>query len=199
MNLVDRAKNIVLQPRSEWTVIEAEQTDPQTLYTGYIAIVALAPVAAAFLHSLIFPGPMGMRIGFGSALAAALMHYLLTLVMVFVVAFIADLLAPNFDGQKNLIQALKLTAYSMTVGWVAGVFVIIPGIGWLIALLGNLYALYVFFLGVPLLMKVPEQKALIYTVVVVAVAIFIGVVIGMVNAGILGMGASGTVGGMRPF
>lgn len=199
MNLVDRAKNILLHPRAEWAVIAPEQTDPQTLYKSYIVIVALVPVTAAFLSSLVFTGPMGMRIGFGSAIAAAIMHYILTLVMVLVVAFIADLLAPNFDGQKNLNQALKLTAYSMTAGWVAGAFVIIPWIGWLIALLGNLYALYIFFLGVPLLMKVPEQKAVVYTVVVVVVAIIVGVLIGMINAGILGMGASGMVGGMRPF
>lgn len=199
MNLVDRVKNIVLNPKAEWVVIAPEQTDPGTLYKSYIAIVALVPVAAAFLSSLLFTGPMGMRIGFGSAIAAAVMHYILTLVMVLVVAFIADTLAPSFDGQKNLIQALKLTAYSMTAGWVAGVFVIVPWIGWLIALLGNLYALYIFFLGTSLLMKVPEQKAVVYTVVVVVIAIIVGVVIGMINAAILGMGASGMVGGMRPF
>jgi hypothetical protein len=199
MNLVDRVKNIVLNPKAEWAVIAPEQTDPQTLYKSYIAIVALVPVAAAFLSSLMFTGPMGMRIGFGGAVAAAVMHYILTLVMVLVVAFIADMLAPSFDGQKNLSQALKLTAYSMTAGWVAGAFVIVPWIGWLIALLGNLYALYIFFLGAPMLMKVPEQKAVVYTVVVVVIAIVVGVVIGMINAAILGMGASGMVGGMRPF
>jgi hypothetical protein len=113
------------------------------------------------------------------------------------VAFIADLLAPSFDGQKNLNQALKLTAYAMTAAWVAGIFAIIPVLGWLLSLLGGLYSLYLFYLGVPLLMKVPAAKAVGYTVVVVITAIIISLIFGMINASILGMGAVGMMGGIR--
>ena len=40
MNLVDRVKNILLQPKQEWAVIEAETTDTKTLYTSYAMILA---------------------------------------------------------------------------------------------------------------------------------------------------------------
>src|SRR5574340_1705603 len=113
MNLADRVKNILLQPRSEWAVIEPEQTDPQTLYTSYILILALIPAVAGFLSMALIAGLLGGRMGMGFVLGAMIMQYVLSLVMVFVVAFIADALAPNFDGQKNLNQALKLTAYAM--------------------------------------------------------------------------------------
>jgi hypothetical protein len=197
MNLVDRAKNILLQPKSEWVVIEPEPTDPKTLYTSYILILALIPAVAGLIGTAIIGTAFFGRIGLGVAFSAALMQYVLTLIMVFVVAFIADALAPSFDGQKNLNQALKLTAYSMTAAWVAGVFAIIPILGWLLVLLGSLYSLYLFFLGVPVMMKVPEQKVLGYTVVVVIVAIVINFVIAMLTAGIVGMGAVGMMGGMR--
>jgi MFS family permease len=197
MNLVDRVKNILLQPQSEWQVIEPEQTDPQTLYTSYIMILALIPAVAGLIGTAFMVSFMGGRVGMGFIVGAAVMQYVLSLVMVFVVAFIADLLAPSFDGQKNLNQALKLTAYAMTAAWVAGVFTLIPFLGWLLSLLGGLYALYLFYLGAPLLMKVPAAKTVGYTVVVVLAAIIVSFVIGMVNAGILGMGAVGMMGGMR--
>ncbi|MEK6594513.1 MAG: Yip1 family protein [Pseudomonadota bacterium] len=197
MNLVDRVKNILLQPQSEWQVIEPEQTNPQSLYTSYIMILALIPAVAGLVGTAFIASYFGGRIGLGFVLGAAIMQYVLSLVMVFVVAFIADLLAPGFDGQKNLNQALKLTAYAMTAAWVAGIFAIIPLLGWLLSLLGSLYSLYLFYLGVPLLMKVPAAKAVGYTVVVVLAAIIIGLVIGMINASILGMGAVGMMGGMR--
>jgi hypothetical protein len=197
MNLVNRVKNILLQPQSEWQVIEPEQTDPQTLYTGYIMILALIPAVAGLIGTAFMVSFMGGRVGMGFVIGAAIMQYVLSLVMVFVVAFIADLLAPSFDGQKNLNQALKLTAYAMTAAWVAGVFTLIPFLGWLLSLLGALYGLYLFYLGAPLLMKVPAAKTVGYTVVVVLAAIVVGFIIGMINAGILGMGAVGMMGGMR--
>lgn len=197
MNLANRVKNILLQPQSEWQVIETEQTDPQSLYTGYIMILALIPAVAGLIGTTFMVSFMGGRIGMGFVIGAAIMQYVLSLVMVFVVAFIADLLAPSFDGQKNLNQALKLTAYAMTAAWVAGVFTIIPMLGWLLSLLGGLYALYLFYLGAPLLMKVPAAKTVGYTVVVVLAAIIVSFIIGMINAGMLGMGAVGMMGGMR--
>lgn len=197
MNLVERARNILLTPQTEWPVIEAESTDPKTLYTSYIAILALIPAVAGLIVTVFLASLFGSRIGAGIAVGAALTQYVLSLIMVFAVAFIADALAPSFDGQKNLNQALKLVAYAMTAAWVAGVFVIIPVLGWLVSLLGSLYSLYLFFLGAPVLMKVPEAKVVAYTAVVVVVGIVVGFAIAMINASIIGMGAVGVVGGMR--
>jgi MFS family permease len=197
MNLVERARNILLTPQTEWAVVEGEPTDPKTLYTSYIAILALIPAVAGLIVTVFLASLFGSRIGVGIAVGAALTQYVLSLIMVFAVAFIADALAPSFDGQKNLNQALKLVAYSMTAAWVAGVFVIIPVLGWLVSLLGSLYSLYLFFLGAPVLMKVPEAKVVAYTAVVVVIAIVVGFAIALINASIIGMGAVGVVGGMR--
>lgn len=186
MKLVDRVKRILMQPRTEWQVIEAELTDPKALLVNYLLILAAIPAVASFLSFALFAGPFGMRMGVGTALAAAITQYVLSLVMVLAVAFIADVLAPAFDGRKDFNQALKLTGYSVTAAWIAGVFVIIPGIGWLIVLIGTIYSLYLFFLGTQVMMKVPEQKAIGYTVVVVVVALVVGFVIGMFQGAMLG-------------
>jgi Yip1 domain len=190
MNLVDRAKKILMQPKQEWPVIEAESIDTKTLYTTYIMILAAIPAVASLISMTLIGGMFG-RVGIGFALAGAIVGYIMSLIMVFVIAFIADALAPSFDGQKNMAQALKLTAFSLTASWVAGIFNIIPFLGWLLSLLGSLYGLYLFYLGAPVLMKVPEQKAIGYTVVIIVVAIVIGLVISMINAAVVGMGVMG--------
>jgi len=43
MNLVDRIKNILLQPKSEWAAIEREPGDAGYLFSNYVAIVAAIP------------------------------------------------------------------------------------------------------------------------------------------------------------
>jgi hypothetical protein len=59
---------------------------------------------------------------------------------------------------------------------VAGVFLLIPPLAILI-FLGALYGLYLFWLGVPALMKAPAEKSVPYTAVVVVCAIVVSVVL----------------------
>lgn len=49
MSLVDRVKNILLQPKSEWEVIAGESTTVGGLFTGYAAILALLPVVGGIV------------------------------------------------------------------------------------------------------------------------------------------------------
>lgn len=198
MNLVDRVKNILVQPKQEWPVIAAETTDVKTLYLGYIMILAAIPAVAGLIGMTVL-GSMFGRIGMGFGLVSAILGYVLGLGMVYVVALIADMLAPSFDGEKNFIQSLKLVAYSMTAGWVAGIFHIIPGVGALLSLLASLYGIYIFYLGVGPLKKVPEAKAVGYTVVVIIAVIIVGVIIGAITGAVIGMGMAGAMGAAGAF
>jgi len=118
---------------------------------------------------------------------------------VFVLSLIINMLAPNFGGQKDNTLALKVAVYSYTPAWVAAAFNILPFLG-ILAILGGLYGLYLLYLGLPRLMKCPEDKATGYTVVIVVCAIVLSVAItavggtlaglGLVGSGVLGSAAS---------
>jgi hypothetical protein len=174
MNLFERVKAILLQPKSEWLVIEREPGDAGTLFTNYVCILAAIPVVCSFIGtSIIGFGPF--RIGIISGLFHAVVVYVLTLVGIFVVAYVIDFLAGMFDGQKNLGNAMKVAAYAPTAAWLAGVFNIIPALSFL-GLLG-LYSLYLLHTGIAALMKPAAGKELIYTIAVVVAVIVIQVII----------------------
>ena len=183
MNLVERVKNILLQPKSEWPAIAEEAATPQSLYLGYVAILAAIGPLAILIRSS------------GMAIVAAVVQYVLALVVTFLLALIVDSLATTFGGEKNFVQSLKLTAYSYTAAWLAGVFLIVPVLGGIVGLLAAIYAWYTFYLGVPVLKKCPQDKALGYTIVVVLCGILLGVVLAgfivsiMFGGGIMGMDA----------
>jgi hypothetical protein len=185
MALMERAKNILLQPKQEWPVIDTEQTSVGSLYTGYIIpLSAIGPIASVIGWSVFgmrvpFAGSMRIPISFG--IRSAVIAYVLGLVGVFVLALIIDALAPTFGGQKNQIQALKAAAYSSTAAWVGGIFGLIPALG-ILGLLALIYSLYLLFLGLPVVMKAPQDKAVGYTVVVILVAIVLYFVIGIIVA-----------------
>jgi hypothetical protein len=199
MNLVSRVINILLQPRSEWPAIADERTDAAALYLRYVVILAALPAVANFVGAALIGSLVSGRLSAGVALQAALMGYVLSLAMVFVLGIAADALAPYFGGKADLQQALKLVAYALTASWVAGVLTFLPVVAWLIALLAGLYSLYLFHLGAPLLMRVPEREAIGYTVALFAIAIVIAFLVGTLIAAMFGMRAIGMMGAIGRF
>ncbi len=182
MNLVDRVKRILLSPKTEWEVIDAEPATATELYTRYIApLAAIGPISQLIGYSVFgitVPFVGTYRVPIGSAITQAIVTYILTLAGTYILALIIDALAPTFNGQRNQIQALKLAAYSLTASWVAGIFALIPGLR-ILTLLG-LYSLYLLYLGLPVLMKTPREKALGYTAVVIVAAIVLSMIIGAI-------------------
>ena len=157
MNLVDRAKRILAEPRAEWVKIAAEPATVQSLYTGWIMILAAIGPAALLLST--------------HSLQVAIALYLRSLITTFVLALVVDTLAPSFGGTKDFVASLKLTAYSSTAAWLAGIFNLLGTLGQLVILAAALYALYTFFLGAPVLNKASQDKSVPFTLVVVLCAI----------------------------
>jgi hypothetical protein len=184
MTLLDRVKNIILSPKTEWPVIDREPGDAAFLFKNYVAILAAIPAVCGFIGgSLIgysIPGMGTMRMPVGAGIANALLGYVFTFVIVYVVALIIDALAPTFGGRKDFPSALKLAAYSYTPGWLAGIFFLLPSLSFL-AILG-LYGLYLLWLGLPILMKSPARKSVWYALAIVLCAIIVGIVLGLIQS-----------------
>lgn len=184
MNLVQRVQDILLKPKATWPAIDAEPADAASLYKNYVVLLALIPAVAGFIGlSLVGFGGFGVtvRVPILSGLVSAVVGYLLSLAMVFVLALIVDALAPTFGGTKSQIAALKLVAYASTAGFVGGIFSLLPPLAILGALAG-LYSIYLLYTGMPVLMKCPADKALVYTAVVAVCGIVAGLIIGAVSA-----------------
>jgi hypothetical protein len=181
--LVDRVKAILLKPEEEWTKIDVEPATVADLYRSYVVPLAAIGPACGLIRALVFGYGSFLGITFRpsvmTVVSSAIVQYVLTLVMVFVLALIIDALAPTFKAAPNRVQALKLVVYSMTAGWVGGVFAIVPSFALLglTALIAGLYSLYLFYLGLPKLMKVPQDSVVGYIAVIVIAAIISGYVV----------------------
>lgn len=162
MSLVDRAKNIIVSPKTEWEVIANETPDTNSIVTGYVLPLAALSAIASFI-GYAFIG-LGFTSGVTFGIAYALINLLSTLIAVFVTAFVVNLLAPSFGSEKDMGRAIQLVAYGYTPAWVGGLLNIIPVIGWLGSLFG-IYGIYLMYLGMPHTMKTPPDKVVLYMVV----------------------------------
>jgi hypothetical protein len=172
MNVVRRATAIVVDPRSEWLRIEHESGDAVSLFLQYVAVLALIPALAGFIGAVLvgaaYPVVGTLRSPIFPALFGAIFGYVANFVVVALLALIVDTLARRFGGQKNFGNALKLAAYSFTPAWLAGIFLLVPGLRFL-TLLG-LYAAFLALTGLPPLMKSPPRRTYSYAALVVICA-----------------------------
>ena len=181
--IIARVQRLILSPAAEWDVIAGEPADMQKIYMGYVGpLIVAAALAAAIGMSVIgisVPYAGTFRVGIGAALSSAVLQIVIGLVMVYVVAFVINALAPNFGGTQDMGNAFKLAAYAPTASWVAGLAMILPSLS-IISLLGGLYSLYLLYVGLPKLMKPAEDKVLVYTLAIVGVMIVAAVIVGVV-------------------
>ena len=197
--LIARVRDLLLQPKEEWPKIAAEPATVGSLYSNYVVYLAAVPVLCTLIGSLLFGYGVGgftYRPSFFGAVATAILQYAMQLGGVYVFALIIDALAPRFGGQKDRVSAFKLAAYGATASWLAGVFYLLPVLH-VLALLG-LYSLYLIYTGVPVLMRVPAERALAFTGVLIAIGLVIGLVIAALIGALVpvpGPGSVGEVGG----
>jgi hypothetical protein len=178
MDIVQRVQSIILKPKEEWVKIKAEPATVAGLFTSYAMVLAAIPAGARFLGNILVRRlPMGAVFPLGQALVNAIVTYVYALAAVFLFALIISELAPNFGSAKNLTAALKLSVYSMTPVWVAGILNIIPGL-WIMGILAGLYGLYLLYLGFDTpMMETPKDKVMGYMGVSIVVAIVLFVVL----------------------
>jgi hypothetical protein len=182
MDIVARAKNMLMTPKTEWAVIADEPAEVGAIYKEYILLLAAIPPVCQFLGLLV----LWHYLGFGAGLGGAILQYVFSLIGVYVIAFIAARLGPSFSGRDNIVQAVKLVAYGATARWVGGVFLLIPVLGWLLYLLMALYSLYLLYLGTVPVMGVPSDRAVPYTVAIIVIVVLVSLFIGLVDMTLFG-------------
>ena len=183
MNLVDRAKNIITTPKTEWPVIAGEEPNTAQIMTGYVLPMAALPAIATFIGSgFIGGGLMHANIGYG--IGMGIVSFVVSVLAVFLTATVVNLFAPSFDSQKDMGRAVQLVAYSFTPSWIGGILNIVPLLGILGSLFG-LYGLYLLYLGLPHQMKTPTDKVVVYLIVSIIVLMVFYFVLGAILTGII--------------
>ena len=197
MTLVQRVQDILLKPKETWPAIAAESGDVKSIYTSYLVYLAAIPAVAGFIGMSVFGMSFlgaTIRTPIMSGLASMIVGFVLSLVMVYVLALIANALAPTFGGEKNMLNAVKLVAYGATAGMVGGVFSLLPMLS-MLGILAGLYSIYLIYTGIPVLMKAPDSKAMGYTAVLVVCGVVASLILGAVSAMFTGMGRGHMMGG----
>ena len=195
MNLIERAKNILITPKTEWLVVDTETATPQSILMNYVLPLAIISSLGKILSGLLPSAFLGTYL-----IWVAVVGFISIIIGFYISVYVIDMLAPSFGSEKNLGKSAQLVAYSNTPVWVAGFLSFIPGIGVLLAIAGWVYSIYLFYNGLGILKRTPEDKKVVYMVVAFIVmiaitfiisAILMGIVVGIIGIGAMGRGVFG--------
>ncbi len=174
INFHSRAMDLLLKPKETWEEIKsASESYVQTsLYPAFIAII---PAVAVLLGYWLvgFPGQT-VKISFLSAFFVALVFYLLALMAVFLTAAMISVFCNYFNIEGDWSVYLKLAAYSSTAPILANVFYILPIIRYL--KIAGFYGCVTLFVGLPIMLRIPKEKEMQFTMTIVICAIIIAIV-----------------------
>lgn len=187
-NLIDRVKNILMNPKLEWSVVFAEQPNTMKILFGYVIILALIPTIAAIIGydlvgniikgNTLYSWPMAFQTG--------IIQFLSAIIGVFLTAWIVDLLASSFESEKNFGRSFQLVAYSYTPFWIVGIILLVPSLS-IVMTLAMLYGFYLLFTGLPVLKHVPLNKVIGYAIITFICIIIISIIITTFLEAIFGM------------
>jgi hypothetical protein len=192
MNLIERVKNILITPKTEWEVINGETATTQSLFMGYVLPLAIVAAAGSLLKGLLFAGTFGLKY----FIIAGVIAFVSSLVAFWVSVIIIDMLAPSFGSEKNMGKSAQLVAYSGTPSYVGGLLSFIPVVGGIIALAAWAYGIYLMYLGIGPLKKTPDDKKVVYMVVAFLIMIVLYFVVAAILGAVLFAAMGLTAGGM---
>jgi len=145
-------------------------------------LAALPPVIG-FLANLLYGGFRKPYSGWSWNVAGKnflffIIIYIISLIIVYIIGKIINVLAPIFSSRRSNLNSLKLAVYSLTPYWIGGVLYLVPRTGWIMRDLVALYGIYILYSGFAAsLMETPREKVLKYLIVsgILAIVLIAGV------------------------
>ncbi|MCB5225696.1 YIP1 family protein [Alishewanella sp. 16-MA] len=158
---------IYAHPKEEWHTIDARHESLRYSLI-HILLVALIPSICAYYSAV----HLGWSIGVGekifltanSALMLSVAMYFALIIGVLALALLAHWMAHTFGAEPTYTQTLELSSYTSTPLFMVGLAALYPELWFVmvVGLAGLTYSVYLLYVGVPILMHIPEERGFIY-------------------------------------
>ena len=176
---------MILTPVAGWRSIGEERSTAGALLLSYVLPMALIPAAASFIgYGFVGVDGLLFRVsGLYWGVAMAINSLITSVTVYWLGTYIVDRMAPGFGAIREQGRSAQLVAYSSTPAWLAGIFYALPGVQEGVIL--GLYGVYLFYLGIPALKRMPEDQRVAFTISSAIVIIILRFLIGLLLINII--------------
>ncbi len=164
-------------PKEEWGTIHEERYSVVHIFFAQISILALIPAVCMYIGTTqvgwTITGDNYVKLATGSALPAALASYFACWVAVAFIAYSIHWMEKTYGGHVALNECLILTTFTATPLFLSGLAALYPHLWFCVSigLVALLYSVYLLFIGVPVIMEIPEDRAFFFSASILTVGL----------------------------
>ena len=165
-DIVSRIKPFLMDPRGTWPRIKEENESALQFYQNFlVSLVAIKPVCVFVGYGIV---DRRYGVSFFGAFAFMIVYFLVALAMPYIGALVCQKVAPMCEGEISSEDGLRLIGYSSVPMYLSGLLSLIPAFEFLGSVIA-LYGAYLFYLGVPVMAKVPKQNIIKFILISIGI------------------------------
>ncbi len=168
---------IFVSPRRAWEAIRDQEDSVLMTYLKFIVPIALLPAIAWYYGSVEVGWAVGdrtIRLTSRSAMEIMLLFYLAMLIGTGGLGYMLHWMSETYEADTSTPdKGVRIAAYTLAPMFVVGAIGFYPVL-WLDMLLGCLaagYAVYLLYIGVPIVMRIPSERGFLFASAMVAVGL----------------------------
>ncbi|MDM8545066.1 Yip1 family protein [Candidatus Venteria ishoeyi] len=171
---------LLYQPALTWAMIRDTPCSMGACYARHVLILPLIPAISAYFGMT----QIGWKMGFiqnsvfltpESALPMAVLSWLAMVAGVFFMAYMLRWMSSTYAANPNFTQCILLALYIVSPLMLSGFMFIYPmlWINLLLALPALTYTIYLLYLGLPIVMQIPEERGFLFSSAILMVGLIV--------------------------
>lgn len=195
--MIQHSVALLLKPSDHWRSIAKMSTKSQNILVLYPCIMAVFPAIAWYYGTSKVGWTVGsydqvIRLTAESAFQISILFYLVMVGSVAAIGYFIHWMSDTYGAQSTLAKGIVIAGLTATPLFVTGLVGFYPAL-WLDLLIGVIaisWAVYLMYLGIPIVMDIPEERGFLFSSAVLAVAMVVLVCIMVVSILAWDMGAA---------
>ncbi len=175
--MLHHALGLIIQPRKQWRAIAALSDAQLARNLAYPVVLALIPSIAWYYGTTQVGWSIGkgdvLKLTSASALGIAGAMYVCVLGALAAIGYLVHWMSVTYGAQSSVVKGLALSGFTATPFFLAGVVGFYPQftIDLLVALVAIAHGIYLLYTGIPIVMKVPEDRGFLFASAILGVAL----------------------------
>lgn len=178
--MIQHTFGLLVRPATQWRAVAA--LDESTLRTLliYPCVLAILPAVAWYYGTTEIGWTVGdhgesIRLTHESARQICILFYMTMLACIAVIGYFIHWMADTYGAQSSTTRGIVIAGLTATPLFIAGLTGLYP-ILWLDMLVGVVavcWSVYLMYLGIPIVMNIPEERGFLFSSAVLAIAMVI--------------------------
>lgn len=181
--MIGNALGLLIHPKSQWQAISSRGDFPLISAVFYTAVLAVIPAIAWFYGVTEIGWTVGdgerIRMTKDSASLIIGLFYLTMVVAVCAIGYMIHWMSKTYGTESTTAKGIAIAGFSATPLFIAGAIGFIP-VFWVALLIGVSavsYAVYLLYVGIPIVMRIPEERGFLFSSAVIAICLVFLIVI----------------------